>query len=56
MPSTEHKEQTRNTLLLDPFQLGGLLGSTNAWLIVLAQNVPASLGADSSGMCAVKLT
>lgn len=44
MPSTEHKEQTWNTLLLDPFQLGGLPGSTNprAWLIVLAQNVPAS--------------
>lgn len=44
MPSTEHKEQTRNTLLLDPFQLGRLLGSTNprARLIVLAQNVPAS--------------
>lgn len=44
MPSTEHKEQTWNTLLLNPFQLGGLLGSSNAraWLIVLAQNVPAS--------------
>lgn len=46
MPSTEHKEQKHNTLLLDPFQLGGLPGSRNprAWLIVLAQNVPASTG------------
>jgi len=26
MPSTEHKEQTLNTLLLDPFQLRGAPG------------------------------
>lgn len=44
MPSTEHKEQTWNTLLLNPFQLGGLPGSTipRAQLIVLAHSVPAS--------------
>lgn len=48
MPSTEHKEQTLNTLLLDPFQLRGapglrwIHGSYIPVLIPLAQQVLAS--------------
>ena len=48
MPSTEHKEQTLNALLLDPFQLRGapglrrIQGSHIPVLILLAQKVLAS--------------
>lgn len=48
MPSTEHKEQTLNTLLLDPFQLRGapglcrIQGSHIPVLILLSQKALAS--------------
>lgn len=48
MPLTEHKEQTLNTLLLNPFQLRGapglgrIQGSHIPSLILLAQKVLAS--------------